>query len=157
MKVGNRQRGRESYGCTFWQRLFSADVNNCYFVCAESFTYGAFHTQLSANGIAAGRGSFQRVLRNVCTIDSIPGWPLWRTAFFFPFSFPLSLRSWECLKSRWECELCTHTENTHCTPHVPNTPTLGTTEHTLPSVSLFSPFQLFLCVCLFHFVPFCTN
>jgi len=64
---------RKSYGCTFWPWLFSADLNNCYFVCAESFTYGAFHTRFPANRIAAGRGSFQRVLKNVYAIDSNPG------------------------------------------------------------------------------------
>lgn len=153
MRVGNRQRGRESYGCRFCQWLFSADVNNCYFVCAESFTCGAFHAQLSANGIAAGRESFQRVLRNVCAIDSIPGWPLWRTAFFFPFSLPLSLHSWECLKSRWERELWKHTLHSTCAKH---THAGNNRAHTPLRFSILT-FLLCLCVCLFHFVPFCTN
>lgn len=56
---------------------------------AESFTYGAFQTLLWANEIPAGWGSFQRVLKNVSAIDSIPGWPL--EICFLSLSLTLSL------------------------------------------------------------------
>lgn len=91
------------------------------------------------------RGSWRMSVPLIPIQDDLSGELL---SFSRSLSLSHSCRSWECLKSRWERELCTHTENTLHSTCAKHTHAGNNRAHTPLFFSILTIYVVFMCLSL---------